>query len=232
MTSPDRHPTVGERGDVVVEALGVDQPEVLGSDPDLLLEEGRLGLALGIDRNRVEHIEDGLDIVEAARFFALLNVSIFDGYIASFDSKFHYNHWRPYTAIRWASNDGNPDTIEEADWTNLHDHTYAFPSYPSAHGTVCAAAMTVFEDVFGRNRGFVMTIPEVDSQGPLSPKVPTDPPSRAFTSFDEAAVECSLSRVYLGIHFRYDSEAGTQLGRRVGAHAVANHLQAGATNGS
>ncbi len=176
--------------------------------------------------------EDGLDIVEAARFFALLNVSIFDGYIASFDSKFHYNHWRPYTAIRWASNDGNPDTIEEADWTNLHDHTYAFPSYPSAHGTVCAAAMTVFEDVFGRNRGFVMTIPEVDSQGPLSPKVPTDPPSRAFTSFDEAAVECSLSRVYLGIHFRYDSEAGTQLGRRVGAHAVANHLQAGATNES
>lgn len=169
--------------------------------------------------------EEGLDVWEAARFFALLDVSIFDGYVASFDSKFHYNHWRPYTAIRWASNDGNPDTEEEEDWTNLHDHTYAFPSYPSAHGTVCAAAMTVFEDVFGPDRSFVMTIPEVDSQGPMSPKIPTDPPSRSFSSFGEAAVECSMSRVYLGIHFRYDSEVGTELGRHVGEHAVASLLQ-------
>lgn len=169
--------------------------------------------------------EEGLDIWEAARFFALLDMSIFDGYVASFDSKFQHNHWRPYTAIRWASNDGNPDTEEEADWTNLHDHTYAFPSYPSAHGTVCAAAATVFEDVFGANRPFVMTIPEVDSRGPMSPKIPTDPQSRSFSSFDEAAMECSMSRVYLGIHFRYDSEVGTELGRQVGEHAVASVLQ-------
>jgi membrane-associated phospholipid phosphatase len=156
----------------------------------------------------------------AARMFALLNASIFDGYVASFDSKFHYNHWRPYTAIRWASNDGNPDTAEDPDWTNLHDHTYAFPSYPSAHGTVCAAAMTVLADVFGENRPFEMTMREVDSAGPLSPPVMMDPATRPFTSFAAAAEECALSRVYLGIHFRYDSEAGTLLGRKVGERVL------------
>jgi membrane-associated phospholipid phosphatase len=156
----------------------------------------------------------------AARMFALLNASIYDGYIASFDSKFHFNHWRPYTAIRWASNDGNPDTAEDPDWTNLHDHTYAFPSYPSAHGTVCAAAMTVLADAFGEDRPFEMTIREVDSAGPLSPPLVLDPATRSFDSFAAAAEDCALSRVYLGIHFRYDSEAGTILGRQVGRRVL------------
>ena len=160
--------------------------------------------------------EEGLDLWESARLFALLNAAIFDGYVASFDAKFHHNHWRPYTAIRWASNDGNPDTEEDPAWTNLHDHTYAFPSYPSAHGTVCAAAMTVMGDVFGQSYPFDMTIREVDSQGPFSDKMVMEPPTRSFASFREAAEECSLSRVYLGIHFRYDSEAGTALGSDVG----------------
>lgn len=170
-------------------------------------------------------VERGLGLEEAARLFALLNMSIFDGYVASFDGKFHYNHWRPYTAIRWASHDGNPLTEEDPDWTNLHDHTYAFPSYPSAHGTVCAAAMTVFEDVFGRDVPFAMTIREADSAGPMSPRIPLDPATRSFGSFAQAAEECALSRVYLGIHFRYDSQEGTRLGRQVGRLAVREFLR-------
>lgn len=169
-------------------------------------------------------VAEDLDLWDATRLLAALNVSIFDGYVASFDSKFFYNHWRPYTAIRWASQDGNPATAEDPDWTNLHDHTYAFPTYPSAHGTVCAAAMAVFEDVFGADYEFTMTIPEVDVAGPLSPKVAMDPSTRSFESFRHAAAECSLSRVYLGIHFRYDSVAGTELGERVGEYAIANFL--------
>lgn len=164
---------------------------------------------------------DGLDLWEAARLFALLNMSVFDGYVASFDSKFFYNHWRPYTAIRWAEHDGNPDTKPDPAWTNLHDHTYAFPSYPSAHGTVCGAAMTVLASVLGEERPFDMTIRAVDRAGPGSGLLEMDPPTRHFARFAEAADECALSRVYLGIHFRYDSEAGVALGRRVGAVAVA-----------
>jgi hypothetical protein len=167
-----------------------------------------------------------LSLTEAARFFALLNMSIYDAYISSFDNKFHYNHWRPYTAIRWASNDGNPDTEEEASWNNTHRHTYAFPSYPSAHGTACGAAATILAEVFGDKTRYDMRNPVADIAGPFSGKINMQPPTRSFNRFSEAATECGLSRVYLGIHFRYDSEAGVKLGRKVGRHVVENYLQA------
>jgi hypothetical protein len=166
----------------------------------------------------------GLDPWKQARLFALLNMSIMDAYVASFDSKFFYNHWRPYTAIRWAAHDGNPRTAPDEGWNNLHRHTYAFPSYPSAHGTACAAAMSVMADVFGERRQFTMRIPLVDSAGPGSPKVAPDPVTRSFEGFGAAASECALSRVYLGIHFRYDSVEGNRLGLRLGRYAIATHL--------
>jgi membrane-associated phospholipid phosphatase len=167
---------------------------------------------------------DRLDLHKAARLFALLNMSIFDGYVSSFDSKFFYNHWRPYTAIHWADKDGNPATELDAQWDNLHKHTYAFPSYPSAHGTVCSAAMAVMADTFGEQRKFTMATREVDKAGPMSGKVAMNPPTRSFESFQAAARECGLSRVYLGIHFRYDSVAGNDLGDKVGRYAIQKFL--------
>lgn len=168
--------------------------------------------------------EEKTDLWTAARMFALLNMSISDGYISVFENKFFYNHWRPYTAIRWAGNDGNPATEPEPQWDNTHRHTYAFPSYPSAHGTVCAAAMTVLAETFGDERSFTMSTPQVDAAGPMSAKIRMDPPTRTFDSFSSAARECAVSRVYLGIHFRYDSIAGNQLGTRLGHYALDNFL--------
>lgn len=169
--------------------------------------------------------KEGVPLHEAVRLLALLNMAIFDGYVSSFDNKFHYNHWRPYTAIRWAENDGNPNTIPEETWTNTHRHTYAFPSYPSAHGTACAAAMIAFEDVFGEEYAFTMRIPMVDVAGPFSGKIEMHPPTRDFENFSEAAMQCGLSRIYLGIHFRYDSIEGVRLGETVGQNVVDNYLR-------
>lgn len=169
--------------------------------------------------------EEQIDLWTAARLFALLEMSVFDGYVSVFHNKFLYNHWRPYTAIRWAANDGNPATEPDPDWNNTHRHTYAFPSYPSAHGTVCAAAAIVLTDTFGDDRPFSMRIPEVDAAGPLSKKVPMDPPTRRFDSFMDAAHECAMSRLYLGIHFRYDSEEGEKLGRRIGEYLIGTRLR-------
>lgn len=165
-------------------------------------------------------VKENLALAESARLFALVNMSIFDAYVSVFDNKFHYNHWRPYTAIRWAANDGNPNTEAEESWTNTHRHTYAFPSYPSAHGTACAAAMSVFSAVFGDNYPFTMHGPTVDIAGPFSGKIEMHPPVRVFSRFSEAALECAISRVYLGIHFRYDSDAGYELGQRVGTQVL------------
>jgi membrane-associated phospholipid phosphatase len=160
------------------------------------------------------------DLWVAARMFALMNLSIMDGYIGVFDSKFHYNHWRPYTAIHWADHDGNPRTVPDPEWNNTHRHTYPFPSYPSAHGTVCTAAMTVLADTFGDEHAFEMQTLEANEAGPASPMMRMDPPFRRFSRLSEAAMECALSRVYLGIHFRYDSIEGNRLGHRIGSYAV------------
>jgi hypothetical protein len=69
-----------------------------------------------------------------------------------------------------------------------------------------------------------METPEVDKAGPMSGKIRMEPPTRRFASFAAAARECSLSRVYLGIHFRYDSLAGNELGNKVGRQAVQSLL--------
>lgn len=164
--------------------------------------------------------KEQLGLGAANRLFTTLNMSIFDAYVSSFENKFHYNHWRPYTAIRWAENDGNPHTVAEATWTNTHRHTYAFPSYPSAHGMACAAAMTAFTSVLGEDYEFTMRIPMVDIAGPFSGKIEMSPPTRRFKSFSDAAMECALSRIYLGIHFRYDSIAGNRLGAKIGRKVV------------
>lgn len=103
-------------------------------------------------------IKEKLNLWESARVFALLNMAVYDAYISVFDNKFHYNHWRPYTAIRWASNDGNPDTVMDPEWDNLHKHTYTFPSYPSAHGTASITAMTTLANTLGRGDLYAFTM--------------------------------------------------------------------------
>ncbi len=172
--------------------------------------------------------KEQLNLWEASRLFALLNMTVYDAYINVFDNKFHYNHWRPYTAIHWAENDENPDTEPDPEWNNLHLHTYPFPSYPSAHGTASSAAMTVLASTLGTGDeyAFTMVTPEVDKAGLFSEKVKMDPPTRSFSSFSEAAHEAALSRVYLGIHFRYDSEESVLLGKKIGDYALNNFLKA------
>jgi hypothetical protein len=150
-------------------------------------------------------VREDVDLPDAARLLALLNRAVFDAYVNVFDNKFRRNHWRPYTAIRWAAHDGNP-------------------SYPSAHGCASAAAMTVLADTFGKGTSFPTRIPRVDKAGPLPEKIAMDPSTCSFRSFDEAAWECSLSRVHLGIHFRYDSVEGHALGRRIGEYGLRSFL--------
>ncbi|MCW5515424.1 vanadium-dependent haloperoxidase [Muriicola sp. Z0-33] len=171
--------------------------------------------------------KEQIDLWTATRSFALLNMTIYDAYVCVFDNKFFYNHWRPYTAIRWAANDGNPDTEADTTWNTLHNHTYAFPSYPSAHGSGSGSSMAVLANTLGMGDDykFTMKVPEVEISGPMSEKVKMDPPERSFNSFSEAGLEGAMSRLYLGIHFRYDSVEGNNLGVKIGEYACQNFLR-------
>jgi hypothetical protein len=75
---------------------------------------------------------------ENARLFGLLNMAMADGYIGSWEIKYHYNFWRPVTAIRLADTDGNPDTVADPTWTPLQ-LTYPIPT--TIRDTLCKAAL-------------------------------------------------------------------------------------------
>src|SRR5688572_33476182 len=91
-------------------------------------------------------------MLEAARLFALVDMAIADAYIAGWDSKFHYNFWRPYTAIRNAANDGNNATTGDATWEPA-EPTPPVQDYPSTHSALGNAAATVLALLLGDKIG-------------------------------------------------------------------------------
>lgn len=153
-----------------------------------------------------------LSLAETARLFALMNVGLFDMYVAVWDSKYEFNHWRPVTAIHQAARDGNPATDPDAGWQPLRP-TPPFPEYVSAHAAACAASFDILRRVLGDGAFTMTTI-----------TAPEGMPERHFPSFGAAAGECADSRVRLGWHFRYSTDAGVALGRAVAAYVIANHL--------
>ena len=91
------------------------------------------------------------DLWENARLFGLLNMAMADGYIASWEVKYHYSFWRPITAIREGDNDGNRATQGDSTWTPL-EPTYPIPDHDSAP-TVCRSRRAARRSVLaGRAR--------------------------------------------------------------------------------
>ena len=158
--------------------------------------------------------EQGTHLWPAARLFALLNMSMFDTYVATWDSKFAANHWRPYTAIRAAGADENPATAPDATWEPLRT-TPPFPEYVSAHSAVCSSSFEILRRTFGNHLAFTMA----------TTTAPPGMPTRSFATFRRAAAECAESRVQLGFHFRYATDAGLELGRHVANYVAAHHLE-------
>lgn len=163
-------------------------------------------------------LSQGTGLLETARTFALLNIAMADAGIASWDAKYHYDVWRPIDAIRQADQDGNAVTQGDPNWIPLLK-TPPFPAYTSGHSTFSGAASAVLMQLFGNDVPF-----KSSSDGHLAAEQrPLDPSqivTRSFNSFEDAAEEAGLSRIYGGIHFRFDNSAGLLLGNRVGAAVV------------
>ena len=163
-----------------------------------------------------------LDLHANARLFGLLNMAMADGYIGSWEGKYHYKFWRPITAIREADTDGNPDTAGDPGWTPL-GFTYPMPDHDSAHSVEGGAAAEVLKRVFGtdrvRFRNCSMTLPAGKKCTDATPTL------RSFRSFTEAANENGLSRILIGIHFRRAVDEGIEHGRNIGRRAVERFLR-------
>ncbi len=191
-------------------ARTADQTEIglfwLESSP---LAWNRLARSVSADR--------ALDLWENARLFGLLNLALADGYIASWETKYVFNFWRPVTAIQLADDDGNPATAADPTWTPLQ-LTYPIPDHDSAHSVQGGAAAQVLRDFFGTDEiGFSacsLTLPAGSRCSDLSPVF------RHFDTFSQAANENGLSRILVGIHFRHAVEEGIQHGRQIGKRTV------------
>ncbi len=159
-------------------------------------------------------VDKNLDLLATARLFALVNIALADSYIAGWDSKFHYNFWRPYTAVRAAATDGNDNTDADLTWESLMN-TPPVHDYPSTHSTLGNAAATVLNELVGSNIGFTMTSSSAEPANS----------TRTFTNFSHAAMENADSRVYAGLHFRFSCDRGLELGKRIGDYTVTSHLR-------
>src|SRR5438046_2035290 len=171
----------------------------------------------GLGWNRIARILDAQhtrDLYESARLFAALNTALADAYIASLDSKFAYNFWRPITAIRNAASDGNDLTTADPGWEPLLT-TPPIPDYPSGHAAVGAAAATVLIAFFGDENNFTFA-------STMSAAFPSVGP-RTFHRISDAAKENATSRMLVGIHFRLACTVGYQQGLEVGNWVVKQH---------
>jgi hypothetical protein len=157
-------------------------------------------------------LTDGLSTAQSARLFALVNLSLADGVIAFYDAKYVYNFWRPVTAIREADTDNNPETVADPNWLAEVTNTTPDPSYPGAHAVLSAAASSVLNSVLHHDHfDFIVT----------SEVLPGT--TRSFRGFSAAAQEATFSRIFAGVHFRFDLTTGERLGHNV-ADFVVDHF--------
>ena len=181
------------------------------------------------------------DPLDLARLLAMVNVAIADATIAAWDNKYHYDYWRPVTGIREASpgsgpsglGDGNPDTQGIPGWTPLGasasnligpDFTPPFPAYPSGHASLGSAMFQLLRRFYGDAVGFTFTSDECngvtrDNQGWVRPRLP-----RSYGSLSQAEEENGMSRIYIGVHWRFDKTSGSALGRRIGDYVFERGL--------
>jgi hypothetical protein len=172
--------------------------------------------------------------VENARLFALVNIAMADAGIASWETKYIYDLWRPVVGIRNGHLDGNPDTPGEPDWRPLGapasnsgdpdgDFTPPFPAYTSGHATFGGAVFRILERFYGTDDiAFDAQSDELNgitegANGEIRPAV-----TRHFDSFGQAMEENAQSRIYLGIHWQFDAQEGIKQGSAIADYVFDN----------
>jgi len=180
---------------------------------------------------------------ELARLLALVNVAMADAGIAIWESKYHYQYWRPVTGIREADagtgptglGDDNPGTSGDPTFTPLGapasnltapDFTPPFPAYPSGHAGFGGALFQTLRRFYRTDAiAFTFVSDEFngetrDNDGSVRPLLP-----RTFSSLSQAEDENGQSRIYLGIHWAFDKTEGIAQGRRVADYVFTNAFQ-------
>jgi hypothetical protein len=162
-----------------------------------------------------------MSVADSARFMALVSVSLNEALIAVFDAKYHYNFWRPITAIRNGDMDNNLATDREATWQPI-DNTPMHPEYPCAHCILSGSVAGVIKAALGTEE-----IAEVPMTSPTAPGV-----THRWTNLAAFTEEVANARIWAGFHYRFSTRVGTDMGRQIGEYVVKNVMQPVAVAGS
>lgn len=135
------------------------------------------------------------DLARSASIYAWVSVALFDGFISCWQEKYEAGTVRPETVIQQKLSDA---------WKPLLQCP-PFPDYPSGHSVISAAASVILEKMIGTK--FTYT-DSVERMYGLKPRV--------FQSFDQAAREATISRLYGGIHERKACTDGFKQGEAIG----------------
>jgi hypothetical protein len=200
-------------------AADVNETKLLGelNSPVRTAEQTQLALlwqAIGVnDENRVirQVVPPENSLVDNARLFALVNIVAADATIAGFDSKYAYNFWRPYHAIRLANSAGNPAVVEDPTWTALV-LAPRFQEYIAAHAIITGGVMHTLARLLGDNQTFVLSAPAFPSF------------TYTFNSFSDAAAQVKEARIWGGIHFRNSCELGGAMGQAIADYVLDTFL--------
>lgn len=160
--------------------------------------------------------QPGREVTQNARLFAAVTQAADDALIAVFDAKYHYNFWRPITAIRNGDIDNNDATERDPTWSPFID-TPMHPEYPCAHCILGAAIGTVLQAEIGNGPTPTLTTTSYTAKGA----------ARNWKKVEEFMQEVSDARVYDGVHYRNSTVVGMAMGKQVGALAVGKFLRGG-----
>ncbi len=154
----------------------------------------------------------GLSLEDNARLFAMLHLAQADSFIAVFDSKYHFNFWRPYTAIHAGDTDGNPITDPDSSWAPLAV-TPPHPEYPAAHGVQSGTVAEILRTFFGTKQITIAFTPV--APGYTAGQLTHD-------STDDMIEQVIEGRIFGGMHYRTSGRHGAIIGRKV-ANWLAKH---------
>lgn len=158
-----------------------------------------------------------LTLVDSARYFAQVFVTISDALITAWNSKYHFNFWRPSTAILAADNDGNPGTTADPSWTPLVP-TPCHPEYPAAHGAASGGLAYGLEQFFGRN-ALNITLTSTSVPGVALAE-------HRYQQTTQIAREAIDARIFGGMHYRTSGVHGADIARKVALYVATRYFQA------
>jgi hypothetical protein len=157
-------------------------------------------------------VAPGREVTRNARLYAAVTAALNDAEIAVFDAKYHYQFWRPITAIRNGDRDGNDATERDGNWQPMIV-TPVQPEYPCAHCIIAATIGAMIRAELGRD-----PVPPLSSKSNTAPGV-----TRHWTRTEDVVKEVSEARILDGVHYRNSTEVGDRMGEQVAGVVAAGY---------